>query len=46
MLNKYVTLSELLENSSVIGADFTLLVHNHKFIREYIAQRKYDFSKI
>ena len=49
MLYKYVNLSELLENFprlSVIGADFTLLVHNHKFITEYITQRKYDFSKI
>jgi len=49
MLYKYVKLSELLEKFprlSVIGADFTLHVHNHKFITEFIAERKYDFSKI
>ena len=49
MLYKYVKVSELLEKFprlSVIGADFTLLVHNHKFITEFIAKRKYDFSKI
>ncbi len=48
-LYKYVKLTELLTNFprlSVIGADFTLLVDNNKFIKEYIAQNNYNFGKI
>jgi len=48
-LYKYLKLTELLRNFprlSVIGADFTLLVDNNKFIKKYIAQKKYNFGKI
>jgi hypothetical protein len=48
-LYNYVKLFNLLQTFpqlSVIGADFTLLVHNHTFIREYITWKKYDYSKI
>ena len=48
-LYKYVKLTELLTNFpklSVIGADFTLLVQNNGFIKDYITQMNYNFGNI